>query len=111
MSGQYHQNLVPSVAKCLQVRMVAGFRLMTLRCGLAQSRMKMFTRRADMQTNEILDAMVRTDTDELTFFRLAHIHCFKKDVDVHNDVAQFKINAVIPPYVLRYARYVFENDI
>ncbi len=43
-----------------------------------------------------------TRTDEQTFFRLAHIYCFGTDPDLSNDVAQFKLHAIIPRYVVRY---------
>ena len=87
-------------------------RIITLRHALQHANVKCLnSERSAMQTQEIMDAMVRTNTDEIMFFRLAHLHCFNRDVDVYNDVAQFKMHAVIPPYVLRYARHVFETDI
>ena len=43
-----------------------------------------------------------TKTDEQTFFRLAHIYLFGSDPDLSNDVAQYKLHAIIPRYVVRY---------
>lgn len=46
--------------------------------------------------------MDETKTDEQTFFRLAHIYCFGTDPDLSNDVAQYRMHAIIPRYVVRY---------
>ena len=42
--------------------------------------------------------------DELTFFRIAHVWAFGTDPDLHNEVAQYKLNAIIPKYVERYVQ-------
>jgi hypothetical protein len=64
-----------------------------------------------MQTKDVLDMMERTKTDEEMFFRLAHIFCFGVDANVATDVAQFKLNAIVPVYVLRYVNHILETDI
>jgi len=64
-----------------------------------------------MKTQDVIHAMTRANTDELTFFRMAHIYCFGTDANVYNDVAQFKLHAICPPYVLRYAEACNEADI
>jgi len=64
-----------------------------------------------MQTRDVLDMMTRTKTDEGDFFRLAHIYCFGVDVNTFNDVCQFKLHAIVPPYVLRYVEALMEADI
>ena len=61
-------------------------------------------RRATMQTQEVVEAMTRSKVDKQTFFRLAHIYCFGSDANVSTDVAQFKLHAIVPPFVLRYVR-------
>lgn len=53
--------------------------------------------------------MEETQTDELTFFRLAHIFFFGSDPDLSNDVAQYKIHAIIPNYVIRYIDHILET--
>lgn len=57
-----------------------------------------------MQTQDVVEAMTRAKVDEQTFFRLAHIYCFGSDANVSTDVAQFKLHAIVPPFVLRYVR-------
>lgn len=64
-----------------------------------------------MQTRDVLDMMERTNTDEIMFFRYAHIYCFNRDADVVPDVVQFKLHAICPPYVLRYVKHIMETDI
>lgn len=54
----------------------------------------------------LVDTMKRLDLDEQSFFRLAHIWAFGKDVSVADDVAQFRLHSVIPKYVQRYLHYV-----
>jgi hypothetical protein len=39
-----------------------------------------------------------------TFFRIAHVHQFGTDPDLSNDVAQYRMHAVIPQYVCAYLR-------
>lgn len=46
--------------------------------------------------------MSETKSDEQTFFRMAHIFLFGTDPDLSNDVAQYKLHAIIPVYVIRY---------
>jgi len=64
-----------------------------------------------MQTKDVVDAMAMAKLDEEMFFRLAHIFCFGSDANVTTDVVQFKMNAVVPPYALTYARVVLENTV
>lgn len=63
-----------------------------------------------MKTRIVLDAMTRTQTDEYTFFRAAHIFCFGVDAIVTNEVAQFKLHAITPPWVLQYAMVVLNME-
>ena len=53
--------------------------------------------------------MNRLKVDEQTFFRLAHVWSFGTDPDVSTDVAQFKLNAVVPPYVRKYLQHIKES--
>lgn len=46
--------------------------------------------------------------DELTFFRMSHVWSFGTDPDLHNEVAQFLLHGIIPPYVVRYIRHLQE---
>jgi len=48
--------------------------------------------------------MRRLKVDELTFFRIAHVWSFGTDPDLHDDVAQYKLHAVIPKYVEKYVQ-------
>lgn len=63
-----------------------------------------------MQTRDVLDMMVRTKTDKETFFRIAFIYWYGSDADTSNDVAQFKLHAICPWYVLRYVEILMESD-
>ena len=47
-------------------------------------------------------------TDEATFFRMAHVFFFGSDPDLSTDVAQFKLHAIIPRYVMRYLDHLAE---
>jgi len=59
-----------------------------------------------MMTRNVLDAMIRTKTDEQTFFRKAHVFSYGADADVSNDVAQFKMHAIVPFYVRKYVSVI-----
>ena len=58
---------------------------------------------------ELLRAMRKADCDTQTFFRIAHIHQFGTDPDVSTDVAQFKLHAIVPPYVCKYLQHIKES--
>jgi hypothetical protein len=52
--------------------------------------------------------MAKTNTDEQTFFRIAHVYWYGCDGDTITDVVQFKLHAICPWYVLRYAEILNE---
>lgn len=54
----------------------------------------------------LVEVINRKKTDEQTFFRSAYMWAFCKDCDVSNDVAQYKLHAIIPPYVKRYLAHL-----
>jgi len=47
--------------------------------------------------------------DVYTFFRVAHVHQFGTDPDMSNQVAQWKMHAVIPKFVCDYLDYIGEE--
>lgn len=44
--------------------------------------------------------------DEQQFFRTAYMWRFGKDADVSTDVCQYRLHAIIPPYVQNYVCYL-----
>ena len=57
----------------------------------------------------LVATMVRLKVDEQTFFRIAHVWAFGTDPDVSTDVAQFKLHAIVPPYVRKYLHHIRES--
>lgn len=55
------------------------------------------------------EILLRRKVDDQTFFRAAYQWCFGKDCDVSNDVAQFKLHAIVPRYVERYILHCQEE--
>ena len=58
---------------------------------------------------ELLRAMRKADCDAQTFFRIAHIHQFGSDAVVTTDLEQFKLHAIVPPYVCKYLQHIKET--
>ncbi len=55
----------------------------------------------------LVNTMIRLNLSEHEFFRLAHIWAFKgRDPNIHDDVAQYQLNGVVPKYVQRYLHYI-----
>lgn len=52
----------------------------------------------------LVNKLRQLNTDELTFFRVAHVWAFGTDPDLHDDVAQFKLHGVVPVYVKNYLK-------
>ena len=42
--------------------------------------------------------------DDVTFFRIAHVWAFGTDPDLSTDVAQYRLHALIPRYVVSYLK-------
>ena len=57
----------------------------------------------------LVNTMNRMNVDTLTFFRSAHQWAFGKDAHLHNEVAQYELNAVIPPFVRKYVMHIQET--
>lgn len=62
-----------------------------------------------MQTQNVLDAMTYKQVNEEVFFKLAFVFCFGVTADVSTDVAQFKLHAIVPAYVLQYVKVILET--
>lgn len=52
----------------------------------------------------LCNKMAQLHVDELTFFRIAHVWAFGTDPDLSTDVAQYKLHALIPRYVVNYLK-------
>jgi hypothetical protein len=58
-------------------------------------------------TRKVRDILVHLDVDAATFFRMAHIRVFNgRDPQIHDDVAQWTLNGVVPKYVQRFINEV-----
>lgn len=58
----------------------------------------------------LVNTMDRLRLAPATFFRLAHIHVFQKDVDLTRDLADYEAHRFIPKYVQRYLTYIKEQE-
>lgn len=54
----------------------------------------------------LVNKMDQLKVDVLTFFRIAHVWAFGTDPDLHDDVAQYQLHAVIPRYVVNYLKSI-----
>lgn len=54
----------------------------------------------------IKERLLRLRLDSKTFFRMAHMFCFGRDVDLTEDVRRFETNGVVPKYVERYMAHL-----
>lgn len=54
----------------------------------------------------IREKLLRLRLDSKTFFRMAHLYCFGRDVDVSADAALFETQGVVPRYVARYMAHL-----
>ncbi len=54
----------------------------------------------------IREKLLRLRLDSKTFFRMAHIHCFGRDVDLTEDVRRFEKHGEVPPYIRRYMAFL-----
>jgi hypothetical protein len=72
--------------------------------GKEDGRVLNFARRNIVQRyHELLHRkLTELRTDVYTFFRLAHVWSFGTDPDLSNEVAQYRMHAVIPKYVCTY---------
>ena len=67
------------------------------------------TREANMHLY-LMNKMHESKTDPLTFFRIAHVHLFGTDPDMHNLVARYKIDGIIPQHVVQYLKRLQESE-
>lgn len=51
-----------------------------------------------------------TRTEVWTFFRIAHVYYFASDPDISNDVAQYRMHAILPIYVVNYLTMLREQQ-
>jgi hypothetical protein len=54
----------------------------------------------------IRQTLLRLRLDSKTFFRMAHLKVFGRDVDCSGDALEFDNHAVVPRYVERYMAYL-----
>lgn len=54
----------------------------------------------------IRETLLRLRLDSKHFFRLAHLHCFARDVDCSADALEFEKHGVVPKYVERYMAFL-----
>lgn len=53
--------------------------------------------------NELLRRkLAETSMNTHSFFQMCHYYCFQKTPMLHDDVAQWKLNGVVPTYVKRF---------
>ena len=54
----------------------------------------------------VIEACERVNADVITLFRLAYLHVFDKPhpSDCWDDVAQWRMHAVVPKYVQKFLR-------
>ena len=54
------------------------------------------------------EAILRNGGDEQAFFRMCFMWKWKKDGDVWNDIAQWKLHAILPSYVQDFLRFKYD---
>ena len=64
-----------------------------------------------MITQDVVSVMQRKECDEQSLFLAATVYVYGSSDDVSNDVAQFKLNAIVPFYVRKYVEAFLEADI
>lgn len=50
------------------------------------------------------------NTDVHMFFRIAHCYRFGTTPDLHDDVCQYKLHAIVPIYVREYLDMLFQGE-
>lgn len=58
---------------------------------------------------QLHEAMERTKLTELEFFNTCYQYVFDKIRDCSDDVAQFKLHAIIPLYVQQFLRHYYHG--
>ncbi len=48
--------------------------------------------------------------EDVTFFRMAHLYQYGRDVDVWNDIAQYRLHGIIPSFVVNYLKMLQSRE-
>ncbi len=56
----------------------------------------------------LTEAIKRSGGDELMFFQTAYYAIFNKHHDCVNDVVQWRLHAIVPPYIKNYLRKKYD---
>lgn len=57
----------------------------------------------------LVNTLERLRTDDVTFFRIAHVWCFGTDPDLSVDVIAYRQAHIVPKYVQRYLDHIKEQ--
>jgi len=72
--------------------------------GLARAFASALTTKGNTMLLFFRNKLLQLNMEPLTFFRVAHVWAFGTDPDLHNDLAQYTLHGVLPPYVVRYLK-------